>query len=397
MTEFAKRVSRISSSPTLAVLMIAEQYKARGIDMVDFGPGEPDFPTPDYIKKAAIEALDKNFTKYTSASGIAPLREAICKWHAAQFGTAYEPAECMFSSGGKHALFNALNALVEEGDEVLIPAPYWVSFPDMVKYTGATPVFVETRADEGFTLRAAAVEKAITPRTKMIIINSPNNPTGVIIPREEFERIFDVCQQRGIWVMTDECYSHFIYDGGKPFSIASRVGAKPNVIVAGSLSKTFAMTGWRAGFALAPKPVIEAMTKLQSQSTSNPTSITQKAALAALTSPMDSVSAMLAEYERRRNRIVAGLNEIPGITCAKPQGAFYVFPNISKHLGRIPGCEDTPALARQLLEKAHVAVVAGDAFGAPGYLRISYATSIERIEEGLRRFERFFAEAASAP
>jgi aspartate aminotransferase len=266
----------------------------------------------------------------------------------------------------------------------------------MVKYTGATPVFVETRADDGFILRAAAVEKAITPRTRMIIINSPNNPTGVVIPKDEYERIFGVCEKRGIWVLADECYSHFIYDGGKPFSIAGREGSKPHVIVAGSLSKTFAMTGWRAGFALAPKPVIEVMTRLQSQSTSNPSSITQKAALAAMTSPMDTVTAMLAEYEKRRARILAGLRAIPGITCAAPQGAFYMFPNVSKHLGKPGGPADAPALATQLLEKAHVAVVAGDAFGAPGYLRMSYATSMERIEEGLRRMERFFAEAAAA-
>jgi aspartate aminotransferase len=396
MIKFADRVSRISSSPTLAVLMIAEQYKARGIDMVDFGPGEPDFPTPDHIKRGAIQALEQNFTKYTSASGIMPLREAIVRWHAAQFGSSYEAAECMFSSGGKHALFNALNSLVQAGDDVLIPVPYWVSFPDMVKYTGATPVFVETRADDGFILRAAVVEKAITPRTKMIIINSPNNPSGVVIPNDEYERIFAVCEKRGIWVLADECYSHFIYDGGKPYSIAGREGSKPHVIVAGSLSKTFAMTGWRAGFALAPKEVIEAMTRLQSQSTSNPSSITQKAALAAMTSPMDTVTAMLAEYEKRRTRILAGLRAIPGISCASPQGAFYMFPNISKHLGKPGGPADAPELAKQLLEKAHVAVVAGDAFGAPGYLRMSYATSMERIEEGLRRMERFFAGAASA-
>jgi aspartate aminotransferase len=396
MTKFADRVNRIASSPTLAVLMIAEQYRARGIDMVDFGPGEPDFPTPDHIKRAAVQALEQNFTKYTSAAGIMPLREAIVRWHAAQFGSSYEAAECMFSSGGKHALFNALNSLVQAGDEVLIPVPYWVSFPDLVKYTGATPVFVETRADDGFILRAAAVEKAITPRTKMIIINSPNNPTGVVIPKDEYERIFAVCEKRGIWVLADECYSHFIYDGGKPFSIAGRAGSKPHVIVAGSLSKTFAMTGWRAGFALAPKEAIEVMTRLQSQSTSNPSSITQKAALAAMTSPMDTVAAMLAEYGKRRARILAGLRAIPGITCASPQGAFYMFPNVSAHLGKPGGPADAPALAKDLLEKAHVAVVAGDAFGAPGYLRMSYATSMERIEEGLRRMERFFAGAASA-
>jgi aspartate aminotransferase len=396
MIKFADRVGRIASSPTLAVLMVAEQYKARGIDMVDFGPGEPDFPTPDHIKRAAILALEQNFTKYTAASGIMPLREGISKWHAAQFGSNYDAAECIFTTGGKQALFNALNALVQSGDEVLIPVPYWVSFPDMVKYTGATPIFVETRADDGFTLRASAVEKAITPRTRMIIVNSPNNPTGAVIPSDEFERILAVCAKHNIWLMADECYSHFIYDSGKPYSIAGHEGAKEHVIVAGSLSKTFAMTGWRAGFALAPKEVIEAMTRLQSQSTSNPSSITQKAALAAVTSSMETVTAMLAEYAKRRARILAGLRAIPGITCDSPQGAFYMFPNVSKHVGRPGGAADTPAIAKQLLEKAHVAVVAGDAFGAPGYLRLSYATSMERIEEGLRRMERFFAEAASA-
>lgn len=396
MIKFADRVSRIASSPTLAVLMIAEQYKARGIDMVDFGPGEPDFPTPDHIKRAAVQALEQNFTKYTAASGILALREGVSKWHATQFGSKYDATECIFTTGGKQALFNALNALVQSGDEVLIPVPYWVSFPDMVKYTGATPIFVETRADDGFTLRATAVEKAITPRTKMIIINSPNNPTGAVIPADEYDRILAVCAKHNIWLMADECYSHFIYDGGKPYSIAGHAGSKDHAIVAGSLSKTFAMTGWRAGFALAPKEVIEAMTRLQSQSTSNPSSITQKAALAAVTSPMDTVAAMLAEYEKRRNRILAGLRTIPGITCDSPQGAFYMFPNVSKYIGRPGGAADAPAIAKQLLEKAHVAVVAGDAFGAPGYLRLSYATSMERIEEGLRRMERFFAEAASA-
>ena len=371
-------------------------FRSRGIDMVDFGPGEPDFPTPDHIKRAAVQALEQNFTKYTAASGIMPLRDGISKWHAAQFGSGYEATECIFTTGGKQALFNALNALVQAGDEVLIPVPYWVSFPDMVKYTGATPIFVETRADDGFILRAAAVEKAITPRTKMIIINSPNNPTGAVIPADEYERILGVCAKHNIWLMADECYSHFIYDGGKPYSIAGRANSKEHVIVAGSLSKTFAMTGWRAGFALAPKEVIEAMTRLQSQSTSNPSSITQKAALAAVTSPMDTVAAMLAEYEKRRKHILAGLRAIPGIACDSPQGAFYMFPNVSKFIGRPGGAANAPELATQLLDKAHVAVVAGDAFGAPGYLRLSYATSMERIEEGLRRMERFFAEAASA-
>ncbi|HUK29679.1 MAG TPA: pyridoxal phosphate-dependent aminotransferase [Candidatus Acidoferrum sp.] len=396
MTKYADRVNRIASSPTLAVLMAAEQYKARGIDVVDFGPGEPDFPTPDHIKRAAIQAIEQNFTKYTAVAGIMPLRDAITRWHAAEFGSNYEAAECLFSSGGKHALFDALNALIQKGDEVIVPVPYWVSFPEMVKYTGGVPVYIETHADEGFTLRAAAVEKAIGPRTRMIIVNSPGNPTGAVIPREEFERILAVCKKRDVWVLADECYSHFVYDGGKPFSIAGAPDAKSHVIVAGSLSKTFAMTGWRAGFALAPKAVIDVMARLQSQSTSNTCSITQKAALAAVTSPMDSVRAMLAEYARRRERILKGIRAIPGVTCTSPQGAFYIFPSFSQHLGKRGIPADTAALATQMLEQSHVALVAGEAFGAPGYVRISYATSMERIDEGLRRIERYFAAAVNA-
>jgi aspartate aminotransferase len=396
MAEYADRVSRIASSPTLAVLMAAEQYKARGIDVVDFGPGEPDFPTPDHIKRAAIQAIEQNFTKYTAVAGILPLREGITRWHAAEFGSDYEPGECLFSSGGKHALFDALNALIQKGDEVIVPVPYWVSFPEMVKYTGGVPVYVETHADEGFALSAAAVEKAIGPRTRMIIVNSPGNPTGAVIPREEFERILAVCKKRGVWVLADECYSHFVYDGGKPYSISGATGAKPHVIVAGSLSKTFAMTGWRAGFALGPKAVIDVMARLQSQSTSNACSITQKAALAAVTSPMDSVQAMLAEYARRREHILRGIRAIPGVTCTSPQGAFYVFPNFLKHLGKHGIPADTAGLAPQMLEQCHVALVAGEAFGAPGYVRISYATSLERIDEGLRRIERYFAASVTA-
>ena len=396
MIEFAERVNRISASPTLAVLMAAQEYKARGIDVVDFGPGEPDFPTPEHIKRAAIQALEQNFTKYTAASGIVQLREAICKWHAAQFGSNYSPSECLFTNGGKQALFNAVGALIQSGDEVLMPAPYWVSYPDLIKYAGGRPVTVETNAADGFAMRAEAVERAIGPRTKMLIVNSPNNPTGAVIPDDEYRRILEVCKRRNIWLLADECYSHFLYGSEKPFSIAGAEGAKDHVIVAGSLSKTFAMTGWRAGFALAPQPVADALVRLQSQSTSNVNSITQKAAFAAMTGSMDSVHAMLAEYARRRERILAGLRAIPGITCTAPQGAFYVFPNVSKFLGKHGFAKDTAALTKDILERAHVAVVAGEGFGAPGYLRISYATSMERIEEGLRRLEKFFAAAASA-
>jgi len=385
----ADRVNRISVSPTMAVLQAAEQLKAKGVDVADFGPGEPDFPTPEHIKRAAIKALEENRTKYTAAAGIAPLRQAICDWHAAQLGSAYQPTESAVTCGGKHAIFNAVCSLVNPGDEVIIGAPYWVSYPDIVKYAGGKPVILETRAEDDFITRAADIEKLLTPRTRMVIADSPSNPSGAVIPPEEFQKILALCQRRGVWLLSDECYSHFTYGEAKPFSIAGVVGSKSGLIIVGSLSKTFAMTGWRIGYVLAPQRLIAAITKLQSQSTSNATSIAQYAAIEALRGPMDSVKAMLAEYTRRRERILIGLRAIPGITCTAPQGAFYVFPNIAAKLNaRMP--TDTHA-ANLLLEKEHVAVVPGAAFGAPGYLRLSYATSIERIEEGLRRLGRFFA------
>ena len=391
---FAQRVNRISASPTMAVLMEAAQMKARGVDVVDFGPGEPDFATPEHIKAAAIDALAKNQTKYTPSAGIAPLREAVCSWHTEQLGSAYEPSECIATVGGKHAIYNAVSALIEEGDEVIIPAPYWVSFPDIVRLAGGEAVFAPTEASDGFRLRADQIEPAITPRTRMVIVNSPNNPTGAVIPPAEFERIYELCRRRDIWLLSDECYSYFTYGKLRPYSIASVRGSESHVIIVGSLSKTFAMTGWRVGYALAPKPVIDAMIKIQSQSTSNPTSIAQYAGLAALTGPMDSVRAMLAEYERRRTRIVAGLSAIPGVRCPEPSGAFYAFPDVSARLAN--GSGDSTLMARQLLERAHLVVVPGNAFGAPGFLRFSYATSIERIQEGLRRLESFFAATAAA-
>jgi aspartate aminotransferase len=388
----ADRVNRISASPTMLVLQAAEQLKAAGVDVADFGPGEPDFPTPEHIKRAAIKALEENRTKYTPTPGIAPLRQAICDWHAAQLGSSYQPAESIVTVGGKHAIFNAVCSLVNSGDEVVIAAPYWVSYPDIVKYAGGKPVILETRAEDDFIMRAAEIEKLLTPRTLMVIADSPSNPSGAVIPPEEFHGILALCQRRGVWLLSDECYSHFTYGDAKPFSIASVPGSKSGVIIVGSLSKTFAMTGWRVGYVLAPQPLIGAITKLQSQSTSNVTSIAQYAALAALRGPMDSVKTMLAEYTRRRERILAGLRAIPGITCTAPQGAFYVFPNIAAKLNtRMP--TDTHA-ASLLLEREHVAVVPGYAFGAPGYLRLSYATSIERIEEGLRRLRRFFGAPA---
>src|SRR5271155_5706579 len=304
------RINRIQISPTAAVIAEADKLKSRGVDVADFGPGEPDFPTPDHIKKAAIKAIEENKSKYTPTGGIMPLREAICAWHKRELSSSYEPKECVVNVGGKHGLFQVISVLVQQGDEVLIPAPYWVSFPDIVKYAGGTPVYVQTRPEDGFSVKAAAIEKAITPKTKLLILNSPSNPTGGVVPPDEYARILAVCKKHNVWLMGDECYSHFTYDAHKPFSIASAPDSKNNVIIIGSVSKTFAMTGWRIGYTLAPAGLISALTKLQSQSTSNPTSIAQYAALEAMTGSMDSVPQMLAEYDKRRKRIVVGLNAI---------------------------------------------------------------------------------------
>lgn len=389
--QLSDRVNRIAASPTMMVVQAADQLKSKGVDVADFGAGEPDFPTPEHIKRACVQALDENRTKYTPVPGITQLRQAICDWHKRELGSSYQSAESVVTVGGKQAIFNAVCSLLNPGDEVVIAAPYWVSYPDIVKYAGGKPVIVQTSVDDGFVMRAAQVEKAITPRTRIVIANSPSNPTGGVIPADELQKILVVCQRRGVWLMTDECYSHFTYGDAKPFSVAGIPDSKSALIVIGSLSKTFAMTGWRVGYALAPQPLIAAMTKLQSQSTSNPTSIAQYAALAALSGPMDSVPVMLAEYGRRRQRIVDGLRAIPGVTCNAPAGAFYVFPNVSSHFR--PDMPTDTAVAKQLLEKEHVALVPGEAFGAPGFLRMSYATSMDRIDEGLRRMSRFFAQA----
>jgi aspartate aminotransferase len=396
--QLTNRINRIQTSPTALVISAAEQLKAKGVDIADFGPGEPDFPTPDHIKKAAIKAIEENRTRYTPTGGIAPLREAIPAWHSRELGSTYTPKECAVTVGGKHAIFNAICVLVQAGDEVILPAPYWVSFPDIIKYAGATPVIVQTRPDSGFSAKAADVEKAITAKTKVVIINSPSNPTGGVVDGAEFERILAICKKRNIWLMADECYSHFVYAPHKPFSIASAKDSKEHVIIIGSVSKTFAMTGWRIGYALAPEPLIQAIIKIQSQSTSNPTSIAQYAALEAMRGTMDTVPPMLAEYTKRRKRIVEGLRAISGVSCEWPAGAFYAFPNISAHLGdgKNSLAKTCTELSKLLLEKAHVALVPGEAFGAPGFLRLSYATSLERIDEGLRRLENFFAHAEAA-
>ena len=398
--QLTERINRIQISPTSAVIAEADKLKAKGVDIADFGPGEPDFPTPDHIKKAAIRAVEQNYTKYTPTGGIMPLREAICAWHKRELRSSYEPKECVVNVGGKHSIFNAVSVLVQQGHEVIIPAPYWVSYPDIVKYAGGTPVHVETRPEDGFSVKAAVIERAITTKTRMVILSSPNNPTGGVVPPDEYERILALCKKRDVWLMSDECYSHFTYDKHQPYSIASVAGSKDHTLIIGSMSKTFAMTGWRIGYTLAPESLVEATIKLQSQSTSNPTSIAQYAALEAMRGSMDSVPVMLAEYAKRRRRIIDGLRAIPGVRCEEPGGAFYAFPNVAAHLANGSSgqalAKDTTELAKLLLDKARVALVPGDAFGAPGYLRLSYATSLERIDEGLRRLQRFFTRAEAA-
>jgi aspartate aminotransferase len=365
----------------------AERLRAEGVDIVDFGAGEPDFPTPANIKQAAIRALDENFTKYTNTGGTADLKQAVCEYHARHFGTAYKPAECLITVGGKHIIFNAVQALINPGDEVVIPVPYWVTYKDVVNYAGGKCVFVPTEEANGFAVTAAMIAPHLTARTKMVIVNSPSNPSGAVINRAEFEKIHKLTSERGIYLMTDECYCFFLYDS-EPFSIAALPGAKETVLVVGSLSKTYAMTGWRIGFGLMPAPVITAMTKLQSHSTSNPTSIAQKAAAEALRGPQESVKTMLAEYRRRRDFVVQRLRAIPGVTCADPRGAFYAYPNLGVLIGK-PGIQNSVQLCERLLGEAKVAVVPGEAFGTEHHIRLSYATSMKELERGLERIHQF--------
>ena len=387
--EIAERISLISVSSTMRVAAEAEKLRTQGVDVVDFGAGEPDFPTPDNIKLAAIRALELNFTKYTNAGGTLELKQAVCERHAADFGTHYQPGECMITVGGKHAIFNLTQALLNPGDEVVIPVPYWVTYKDVVNYAGATCVFVRTDEEQGFTFTADMIAPCLTAHTKMVMINSPSNPSGAVLDRAEFEKIYRMTAERGIFLLTDECYCRFLYDS-EPFSIASLAGAKDNVLVAGSLSKTYSMTGWRIGFVLAPARVIGAMVKLQSHATSNPTSIAQKAAVEALRGPQESVATMLAEYARRRDFVVERLRAIPGVRCAEPRGAFYAYPNIGVALRN--GMSSSVQFAEKLLAKAAVAVVPGEAFGTDRHVRISYATSMHELARGLERLHCFIVE-----
>lgn len=388
--KLTEKIGRISASQTMAVAEAARKLRSKGFDVVDFGPGEPDFPTPENIKKAGIQAIENDFSKYTAASGINELKEAIIKKHSVDLGSNYDLDEVLVNVGGKHAVFNIFSALVDEGDEVIIPTPYWVSFADITRYVGATPVFVHTLEEEGFCLTASMVEAAITPRTRLLIVNSPNNPSGAVLPDDEFIRIADVCQRRNVILMSDECYAYFLYDGRKPFSIASQEHLKDTIVVAGSLSKTYAMTGWRIGYVLGPKALVKGIGKLQSHSTSNPVSMAQKAATEALNGPQSSVSEMLQEYTKRRQYVVGRLSAIPGVSCPEPGGAFYAYPNVSSAFNS--GIKDIVDWSVKLLEKYQVAVVPGIAFGTKEHVRISYAASIEDLEKGLDRVEKFMRE-----
>lgn len=390
--KFADRVSRISVSKTMEVNDKALKMRAQGIDIVDFGAGEPDFSTPDNVKQAAVRAIEANFTRYTAIGGTPELRGAIVESHARLFGSRYDVSECLVNVGGKHSIFNTVSAVVDNGDDVIIPTPYWVSFADIARYAGGRTVFAETIEADGFRLTAKLVEKSLTPRTRLLIANSPSNPSGAVIDNEEFVRIAALCRDRGIILLSDECYSRFLYDGLKPFSLGSHPEFKDTVVVCGSLSKTYAMTGWRIGYILGAKDLIAAVQKIQSHSTSNPSSISQQAALEALTGPQDSVAMMLAEYARRRDFVVKGLNAIPGIHCTKPGGAFYSYPNIASSFTR--GIKDSLEFSVQLLDRAHVAVVPGSAFGTADHIRISYATSIGELDRGLRRIRDFMAGIA---
>ena len=383
----ADRISAIGVSSTMKVAADADRLRQNGVDVVDFGAGEPDFPTPDNIKAAGIRAIQQNFTKYTPAAGTTELKNAVVARHASEFGTSYKPAECFISVGGKHVIFNLTQALINPGDEVVIPTPYWVTYKDVVNYAGGKCVFVPTEEKQGFAVSAAAIEKHCTSRTKMVFVNSPSNPSGAVLPRTEFESILRLCVDRGIFLLTDECYSHFLYDES-PFSIASLPDVKHTVLVAGTVSKTYSMTGWRIGYGLVPEPVAQAVLKLQSHSTSNPTSISQKAAVEALNGPQDSVPLMLAEYRKRRDFVIARLNAMRGVTCTTPAGAFYAYPNIGAHLGG-KGIASSLDFAERLLAETNVAVVPGEAFGTSEHIRISYATSMKELERGLDRIETF--------
>jgi aspartate aminotransferase len=392
----AERMRRVSASPTLKVLVEAEKMRQRGIDVVEFGAGEPDFDTPDHIKAAAHAAIDAGFTKYTPAAGTGELKKAISDQYRTLYGVEYSPAEVIVTAGGKQALYNVAEVLFNKGNEVITHVPGWPTISEQIKLADAEPVLVRTYPEDGFALTADVFLHALTPSTKAIIINSPCNPTGALMSEVEMTRLVDAIEHQGIWVILDLCYEQLIYEPvphNLPRVLVERM--RDRTILTGSASKTYAMTGWRCGWAIGPAEVIAQCNALQSHSTSNVTSISQKATVAALIGPQESVGRMLAEYHRRRDALHAWLTADPRIKCVKPAGAFYLFVDVSELLSP-DGIRTSAEFAQALLDEAHVALTAGEAFDAPGFLRISYATSMERLEEGSKRILAFVQKLDAA-
>jgi len=380
----SKRAASLAPSLTLAIDSKAKQMKAEGQDVVGFGAGEPDFDTPQHIKDAAVKALAEGFTKYTPSAGIPELRQAIADKFKRENGLSYKPSQIIVSCGGKHSCYNVIMATCQEGDEVIIPAPYWLSYPEMVKLAGATPVILQTSDRTEFKVMPEQLRQAITARTRVFILNSPSNPTGTVYSPAEIKALGDICVEKGVLIMSDEIYEHLLYDGAVHKSVASISPPHfEHTILVHGFAKAWSMTGWRLGFLAAPEPIARAIDAIQSHSTSNPTSFAQKGAVAALTGPQDHLKGWLAEYARRRTYAWKKLNGVPRISCVNSRGAFYLFPNISH-----TGLKSTEFCAK-LLEQEKVAAVPGIAFGADDYIRISYATSMASIEKGLDRLERF--------
>jgi aspartate aminotransferase len=389
MTRLADRTTRISSSPTMRVTATVDRLRREGVDVIDFGAGEPDFSTPDAIGAAAHAAIDQNFTKYTPVGGIAELKRAICERYRLDYGVQYSEAEVITSAGGKQALFNTALALFNPGDEVITHAPYWPSLTEQVKLAEATPVLVQTSPEDGFAIRARLFLDALTPRTRGIIINSPCNPTGALIPEEELARIAIEAARRGIWIIIDLCYEKLIYDR-TPHNLPAVLHrhCRDLAVICGSASKAYAMTGWRCGWTLAPAAVVAAENAIQSHATSNVSSITQRATVAALTGSQAPVTAMLDEYRKRRDQLHEWLTADSPIKCASPAGAFYMFADVRAALSP-EGFPTTTDFAQALLDQSRVAVTPGEAFDAPGFVRLSYATSMDLLREGSRRLVEF--------
>jgi aspartate aminotransferase len=391
----SERANLLKPSPTLAITAKEKALRAQGLDIAGFGAGEPDFDTPQHIKQAAIDAINEGFTKYTPVAGIDPLKDAIIEKFKRDNGLTYKREEIIVSCGGKHGLYNLFQVLFQEGDEVIVPIPYWVSYPPMIELADAKPVFIEAHEEEDYQVTGAMLKKYITKKTKGIVLNYPSNPVGSVFSLENLGAIGKLAVENNLYIISDEIYEKLAYDGYKHVSIASIDNAfKERTIIAHGVSKTYSMTGWRIGFAAGPKEIIQAMSNIQSQSTSNPTSISQRAAIAALNGPQDFIGMMVGEFQKRRDYLVGELRSIQGVTCYNPKGTFYVFPNFNKILGKSykgKAIASSAALTELLLEEFHTAVVPGVEFGKEGYLRLSFATSMEVIKKGVERIKKAVA------